>query len=244
MQIKINNKIFSVSPYLSTSWSCIATLHLKGGMLAVTLTSGDTVNIPNLDKETLNTVFAHHAAYLETQAKEPLSSISKEPLSISDEEILKEVMKYPQTAFSFSINPSEGLGTALQHNPEQANAPGLPPEILEKIAAITKIFSDDDVHLLPLPEPGCNCMHCQIVRAMNPNAKEESPHARVEDSLEGVPDEELQFQQWHIEQTAEHLFSVTNKLDRHEKYNVYLGHPVGCTCGKEGCEHILAVLKS
>ena len=40
------------------------------------------------------------------------------------------------------------------------------------------------------------------------------------------------------------LFTVINKLDQQEKYNVFLGEPVGCTCGKQGCEHMLAVLKS
>ena len=61
---------------------------------------------------------------------------------------------------------------------------------------------------------------------------------------EEVTDRDLSFQQWAIEQTGDKLFCVTNKLDRLEKYNVFLGDPVGCTCGIQGCEHILAVLKS
>ena len=44
-------------------------------------------------------------------------------------------------------------------------------------------------------------------------------------------------------QTDEKMFTVTNRLDKNEKFNVYLGKPIGCTCGKEGCEHILAVLR-
>ena len=47
-----------------------------------------------------------------------------------------------------------------------------------------------------------------------------------------------------ITQTGDKLFTVVNKLDPQENYHVYLGHPVGCTCGKQGCEHILVVLKS
>ena len=61
---------------------------------------------------------------------------------------------------------------------------------------------------------------------------------------EDVRDDELQFEQWSISSAGDKLYNVVNRLDEQEKYRVYLGHPVGCTCGREGCEHILAVLKS
>ena len=61
---------------------------------------------------------------------------------------------------------------------------------------------------------------------------------------EPVPDAELSFQEWDIVQTGKDLFHVSSRLDPNEQYNVFLGNPVGCTCGKAGCEHILAVLKS
>jgi PhoH-like ATPase len=49
---------------------------------------------------------------------------------------------------------------------------------------------------------------------------------------------------WGIEQTAEQLYKVTNPLDANEQYNVFLGTPLGCTCGLKNCEHIRAVLNT
>ena len=40
------------------------------------------------------------------------------------------------------------------------------------------------------------------------------------------------------------LIVVTNPLDANEHYNVFLGDPIGCTCGQKNCEHIRAVLNS
>jgi hypothetical protein len=141
----------------------------------------------------------------------------------------------PSIRFAFGTS-LDGLGGMMQHNPNQANAPDLPPEILQKIGAISKILSPSDEVDLPKAETGCNCFYCQIARALNPATSVlEEPE---------VTAEELNFQQWTITQTGDKLYMVVNRLDDHEKYNVYLGQPIGCTCGKEGCEHILAVLKS
>ena len=237
MQVKINEKIFSVPPYLSTNWSRIAALHIKGGILAVTLTDGETIDIPNLSAEAIDLVFSYHAAYLEKEHVEHL------PITHSD--IIKQQMMNPpsDSALSFSINSFDGLGSPMQHNPAQANAPDLPPEVLEKIAAVARIFNPEETKILPPPEPSCNCFHCQILKALNPPSAG-IPPLNLEHAHEVVPDEELRFEQWGIVQTGDNLFSVTNKLDTAEKYSVFLGNPVGCTCGKEGCEHILAVLKS
>ncbi len=61
---------------------------------------------------------------------------------------------------------------------------------------------------------------------------------------EEISSEELSFQQWEIVQTGENLYQVVNRLDRADSYRVYLGDTIGCTCGKDGCEHVIAVLKS
>ncbi len=61
---------------------------------------------------------------------------------------------------------------------------------------------------------------------------------------EDVSEEELKFKMWDIEEIDETLFKVTNPLDANEHYNVYLGNPIGCTCGKKNCEHIKAVLNT
>src|SRR5262249_9447287 len=134
--------------------------------------------------------------------------------------------------------------TALQHNPAQADAPDIPTEILQKIGAIVKIVAPEDVFAEAAPVPNCNCPHCQITRAICPDeaefdfaseAKEHAQHER----------ENLPPQRWTIQQTGENLYSVTDNEDvTQTEYKVFLGKPVGCTCGKEGCEHIVAVLKS
>ena len=137
----------------------------------------------------------------------------------------------------------EHFGTLLQHNPEQANSPDLPPDILEKIAHLSKTLGIEDPNTVPKPEPHCNCMHCQIARAMQTGLNGELPETK-EEQEEIVSDEDLKFKTWDVAQTGEKLYSVTNPLDAKEHYNVYLGDPIGCTCGENHCEHIRAVLNT
>ena len=232
MSIKITEKILSIPPYLSTSWSRIAALHIKGGVLAITLVDGDTINIPNLDSETIQLIFQHHAIFLDKDTPSPTSNF--------DIAKIKGMMDQGEPSIRFAFGTSmEGLGSMMQHNPAQSDAPDLPPDILQKIGAISKIIApQDEQSILPKAEPNCNCFHCQIARALNPSSAADE-HLGPE-----INPEELQFQQWTITQTGDKLYSVVNRLDDHEKYSVFLGEPVGCTCGKPGCEHILAVLKS
>jgi len=230
MVIKITDKILSVPPYISTTWSQIATLHMKADVLAITLVDGEILHIPNLNPKVINLIFHYHANFLEKEQPTPNDELSK----------LKGIIEQEEPSIRLAFGSSlEGLGNMMQHNPNQTDAPDLPPDILQKITAITKIINPSDELLLPKAEPDCNCFHCQIARAVNPLPPEQQVASEPE-----VTEAELQFQQWNITQTGEKLFSVVNRLDEHETYNVYLGQPVGCTCGKEGCEHILAVLKS
>lgn len=233
-KIVITDRILSIPPFISTTWSCIATLHMKGGVIAITLKDGDTLNIPNLEAEIIQSIFQHHAIYLENEQSVP---------AISDVSRLQEIMGQPgEPSIRFAFGTSiDGLGGVMQHNPDQKNAPDLPQEILQKIGTIAKIMGSSEDLELPQAEANCNCFHCQITRALNSGAHvSEAAHLEEAD----VSDSELQFQQWSIQQTADKLFTVINRLDEHEQYQVYLGEPVGCTCGRTGCEHILAVLKS
>lgn len=232
MPIKINDKILSIPPYISTSWTRIAALHMKGGMLAITLVDGDTLLIPKLSQNDIDLIFQYHASYLENE-----QAVSSKKDLMQSKDIMDDKTE-PSIRLAFG-NSLEGLGTLMQHNPNQANFPDLPPEVLQKIGAIAKIIEPSEDLIIPKAEPDCNCFHCQIARVINPASTQS-----VQEEHHEVSEEELQFQQWNIVQTGDQLFSVTNRLDEHEKYNVYLGQPVGCTCGKAGCEHILAVLKS
>ena len=230
MAIKITDKILSIPPYISTSWSRIAALHMKGDVLAITFVDGDTLHIPNLSLETVHLIFQYHAVYLE---REQSSSMSP------DLSQLKDIMEQGEPSIRLAFGSSlEEMGSMMQHNPKQADAPDLPPEILQKIGAIAKILSPSEDISLPKAEVGCNCFYCQIARALN--SQTSLSHLEEPEITEG----DLKFEQWTITQTGEKLYSVINRLDEHERYNVYLGQPIGCTCGKQGCEHILAVLKS
>lgn len=250
--MKITSKIFHIPPYISTSWNQIRTLYLKGSNLVICLNAGTNIEIPNLDTETLNTIFNTHAMSLEGNQignQDPSQSLQLSHSVIPNQAV--HVAKKPtesdgDPSLSFVLGTPDSMGSVLHHNPSQAGMPDLPKEILYKISAIAKIIAPEDIQTLPKPEPHCNCMHCQIAKAMRHTLDEENENFNMNTfvEVEEVKDSDLLFQQWDIAQVGENLFSVTNRLDSLEKYSVYLGHPVGCTCGNEGCEHILAVLKS
>jgi hypothetical protein len=252
--MKINDKVLNIPPYVSTTWNQISAIHMKGSLLVVTLKDGDAINIPKLHQETIDTVFHHHAEALEKiENSNPFDSIfnnSELTQTFSETQQMppfSEIQQMPSTpSFQLAFGTLDGLHHIMQHNPEHANAPELPIDLIQKITAITKILAADDSLALPKPESHCNCFHCQIARAITPSDADQMliEMQSATEETEVISDEELQFQQWNIHQTNDKLFIVTNKLDEKEQYNVYLGEPLGCTCGRQGCEHMLAVLKS
>lgn len=241
MQVKINEKILSIPPYISTTWSHISALRMKGNLLSVTLTDGETISISGLTQDQINLIFSYHAAFLEKETL-PSSQGSQVPVRPKFKENLGPLTE--PTTLSFAFGSMDGLNTMVQHNPEQADAPDLPPEVLNKISEIAKAIIPLDDMQVPKAEPHCNCFHCQIARAISPGPTLGEVAVAALPVEDEVSDEELRFEQWSIVQTGDKLYNVINRLDDHEKYSVYLGQPVGCTCGKPGCEHILAVLKS
>lgn len=234
--MKINDKILSIPPYISTNWSYIKSLQMKGPFLVITLMGGESINIPNLKGEIIEQIFTAHANYLENAFENP----KEQGTGFAQTFINPETTEMP---FKLGIGSIDGLGNPLMHNPNQRDAPDIPKQILQKIATIAKIISPEELTLMPKAEPHCNCLHCQIARAIN-NAVDPEQTKHHEEHEEIVKDDELSFQQWEVCQTGDKLFTVINRLDTQEKYSVYLGHPVGCTCGKSTCEHIVAVLKS
>jgi hypothetical protein len=109
--------------------------------------------------------------------------------------------------------------------------------MLDKLKNLKKELSPD-LSSFPKGEPHCNCPYCQIFRTL---AQEEAPPAPIE---EPVSDADLKFRTWDIKQIDEKLYCVTNAGDPKEQYNVFLGKPFGCTCGKDQCIHIDEVLRS
>lgn len=235
MKIKINKRILSVPPHISTGWESVQSISKQDDILQIILMDGSTIEIPDLKPETIEKIFVTHAEFLEgdtlKSAKAALSKINPQQLAEMGDNI-----------FQIGFGAVDELGTVMQHNENQSDAPDLPAYVTEKIAALAKAMAPEELTILPKAEPGCNCMHCQIARAILGELEDEVRHEELLD--EDVTDADLHFDQWTITQTGENLFTVTNKLDDQEHYSVFLGSPVGCTCGQANCEHIVAVLKS
>ena len=237
--MRINEKILSIPPYLSTSWSNVCALKAERGQsgysLIVTLFDGTKTEVPNLEKQIIDEIFS---------AYEKSSDASKSIESFSSN--LSSLAKPLGLSFKLGLPGMESLKSVLEHNPDDRSIPDLPSDVLDKISQLTLMMGPKEIDNIPEPEPHCNCPHCQITRAMLKGKDSHQPRTLQEDNLleEIVSDEDLQFKTWDIKQTADNLFVVSNPLDPQEQYNVFLGTPIGCTCGSKDCEHIKAVLSS
>jgi hypothetical protein len=246
--MRINHKILSVPPYISTSWKNITSLHCeyKDSMLVliVGLNNGSRIEIPHLESPVIEAIFAAHSKFLEQEhagipQKTPPAPQSTPQTPVPNNSPLSG-LGIP--LLQIGAAGIENFGSVLQHNPELSNAPDLPKEMLNKIASISKAVGIDDPNLIPKPEPHCNCFHCQISRAIQSSNDEEQISAEPEEEV--VSDEDLKFRLWDVAQTSDQLFLVSNPMDSKEHYSVFLGEPIGCTCGEKNCEHIRAVLNS
>lgn len=252
MKVKINDQLICISPYISATWDQISFLQSEEEenhrfALILHLSDGKLIRIPNLDVAIIEIAFAAHLKFLEQSTKHsspavPVTSLS-EPLKTLNGMIqqitglsAEQIANLP-IRFGIALPNMEGVEVAFQHNQAQAHLPDMPAEVLEKILNTAQMLAGGDLQAFPKPEPHCNCMHCQVGRVIHQVPKE--PPAD-----ESVSDTDLAFRDWEIEQQAENLYSVTHPLEPKEKYSVFLGTPVGCTCGEADCEHIKAVLRS
>ncbi len=229
--MRITATALSIPPYISVAWKDVSSLHTKPDasspsvtILVVTLRSQLQVEVPYLDSFLLEDIFDTFAKYNELE-KTAEKKLFEGPFHFSLP-LKKEMSK-------------DSMITSISHNPEQANLPDLPSEMLEKVTQIAKAFGLEDSSLLPAPEPDCNCVHCQIIRSLH--GETPTKLASVE---EEISEADLSFRGWDIKQTQEKLYTVTNPLDANEHYTVFLGAPLGCTCGHKNCEHIKAVLST
>ena len=227
--MKINHKILSIPPYISTSWKNIQTLSLKGSLLVITLGNGTEIEVPELPLAILNEIFQAHTLFLEKE---------------KDIEAKPQISTLSSFSFGFPLSSIDQFSKIMHHNPEQANATNLPKEILEKVAEITQTIALDGGTLKALPpaEPHCNCPYCQLARTVH--QQEAAPKELLEEKNEIVSDEELHFREWNITQIDTLRFILKNPTNPAEQYQVYLGTPVGCTCGNKNCEHIHFVLRN
>ena len=216
--MKINNNILSIPPYISTSWENILSIHKEKALLIVILRNSARIEVPDLSETMMQLIFEAHEKYLES-------------------------LKNSKPAISFGMpmsgNTMDSITSAMNHDESQRNAPDIPSDVLNKIAQVSKIFSEEINLEIPKPEKNCNCVHCQIAKAL-----QLANGIHPENLDEAVSDEDLSFKLWDIKEEANKLFTVTNPLDKNEYYSVFLGEPIGCTCGSKDCEHIKAVLNS
>ena len=244
--MKISKKMISFPPYLSTSWANVRDLQCLDGKLVITLDDYSSVSIPDLDKETITRVFDAHAAFLEEH----------ELVLEEDIETLSPAPSQGSTGRSFELpynmlanNGVGEMGSMLAHDPQQADAPDLPDDILSKISNVAEILAPEELEALPVPKEDCNCFHCQVTRAVRAGMERKLGHKNGQSTSneqieEEVSEEDLRFRDWDIEQAGDKIYKVSNPLDASEHYFVHLKDPIGCTCGHANCEHIEAVLKS
>jgi hypothetical protein len=236
--MKVDFNIISVPPYISTSWKNVDSLFLENdNSLVITLKNGTNVKIPALDKATIELIFNTHAKVLAKQdSTNPPAAIP--PFIANDTQPLGGNFS---NSFPLKIGPDgiEAMGAALSHNPDQANAPDLPIDMLKKIAMVAKIIASEvPENSFPKPENGCNCTHCQIARAIH-----KSIDPSFEEQEEEISEEDLKFKEWDITSLGNNIYVVID-LSTQEEFRVFLGEPLGCTCGEKNCVHIKAVLKS
>lgn len=233
--MKITPRILSLPPYISTSWQNIVALHAREEegvlLLVVDLMNGNRIEIPHLDPVAMEQIFTMHAAFHEGEFEKPIPSKSDLSSLLT--------LHLPAKFLGEGIEKITGV---LQHNPEAADTADLPQEILDKVATIVQSLPLKDPANLPSPVDDCNCMFCQIARTVQAQFNSQAQQLMAAD--EEVSPEDLNFKSWEIKQKDDQLYEVINPLDALERYNVFLGNPVGCTCGGAHCEHIQAVLRS
>jgi hypothetical protein len=235
----INHKVLNIPPFISVHWNQVEFLSSVDNILNVQLKSGKLVQLPDLTPEVSQLIFDSHATFLDLD--KPVNLPPAPPLSDKQTSLFGS----SDVKIGFSTLHPNGMGIPLQHMEDLREAPEIPSEILEKVRAVAKLVPIEDLINSPKPVENCHCPFCQIAAAIHSDLSLEATATEsTEPAEEIVKDEELNFEPWNIFQKGDSLYEVQNKLDAHESYNVFLGEPVGCTCGKNGCEHILAVLKS
>lgn len=252
MKAKIDEQLICIPPYISSTWEQVRflqsdedpTTHLF--TLTIHLQDGKEVHIPHLDSSLIDIAFSAHMKFLENK-EEPKAQTSSVDTPKSFGGLLQQLtgfspLQLGDVPIRFGITGLEGMPgmEIVQHTLSQSQAPDMPAEVVERITTMLTTLTNGDLSGFPKPEPHCNCPHCQVARSLHKITKEPEPS-----SLDlPVADEELTFRDWDITKMGENLYTVTSPLDPQEHYNVFLGTPVGCTCGDSHCAHIKAVLYS
>ncbi len=237
--MRINHKVLSIPPYLSTSWKNISSLQSKQEgdkhCLIIQLQNGSTIEIPDLEELVVQAIFDAHAKYVEQENKASTNS-----------EIQKTNPQIKDVPSGIKFFEFENMNAMLSHNESERHSPDLPPFILSKVENIsekTGLF-DSDSATLPFPEENCNCPYCQIAKVIQKKHNEQTKTSFQGEEEEEVTDKDLSFTSWIIRPLEKNLYMVIHPDNPEKEYQVFLGTPIGCTCGSTQCEHIRAVLSS
>lgn len=239
--MKITDILISIPPYISTTWDHVTSLHTENSNLIIGLHNQSSITIPDLSESVIQQIFQAHTNYLEShQPTMPQNSIT----SIEQMFTLPIKLNIKKN----DLERQDLFNTVLQHDPKNKDLPPIPEELVHKLGMLSGMMSEQDLMAMPPSEPDCNCMYCQVIRTLMKKIGtiEHKSAYQQEELIESEPisDTDLHFQEWEIKHIKEKLYTVSNKLDPHEQYTVFLGDPIGCTCGKTNCEHIIAVLRS
>jgi hypothetical protein len=241
MKVTINDKVLSIPPHVSTTWDNVSSVRMKEGVLIVSLKdSASDVEVSGVDDNDMEKLFDAHVHYSVLK-----SDVEKEEVKEKKKPSLGTLNFLGGSDFPFSLDGGglEDMGVMMTHNPDQSHAPDLPPELLSKIKEVSKAIGVTES--MPKPEPHCNCVYCQIARSIHcEEGEDDYDEEEIVIENEEVTEEDLRFREWNVEEVGEKLYTVSNPFDLEERYQVYLGIPVGCTCGQKDCEHIKVVLRS
>lgn len=238
MSMRINHKVLSIPPYISTSWKNICSLQSKKEdgkhLLLIYLQDKSCITVPEIEEVVIKAIFEAHAKHLEIENKASVQSVNKKSQT-------------PATSPDSNIKSFEmgSVNSLACHNEAERNAPDLPPYILTKVEQISKEMGLSNSATLPFPEPNCNCPFCQIAKSMQKSSEAEVSFTSFEeDEEEEISLEDLSFTSWMIRPLKTNLYQVVHPDEPEKNYEVFLDSPIGCTCGSNRCEHIKAVLTS
>lgn len=240
--MKITSRRLSIPPYISCSWDQVSSLHVdereepfgERRDLIVYMHGGARVTIPHLSESLIDMIFSAHGDFLDSARSPHLEESATPTLQIEGQ--------LPPGLIALSGGMiGGGIADIMQHNPAHKDMPDLSKEVLDRIIGMVKMIAPDELSHFSAPEPHCNCIHCQIARALQ---SDETQAAAAVNPDEEVSDEDLSFREWDVTCEGDNLYCVRNPLDPSEEYHVHLGDPLGCTCGSKKCEHIAAALKT
>lgn len=260
--MRITDRYFSFPPHIVCCFDQICCIEGKKVAeellsLKVFLINGHKVQLPDLEENVAKKLFdayqrfhdnrqilrVHLRSISQAETKEELQANSSKQAESQDP--FSSIFRPAPTLFSaeqlFGPSPfgppMEQMARHLRHNPEMKDLPSLPKDILERIANAAQLLLShpEDAKKAPEPEIGCQCVHCQIARAIQQG---------LEHGYEPVTNEDLRLSTWHIKPIEDSRYLVENTLDPSHCHLVALKPSISCSCGDQNCQHIEAVLRS